>query len=420
MYKYFMVLMLCALQLSCSGSKGSTYSQNKFVHEFLLDRYFWYQEVPLTVDYNDFDSPQQTLDFLKFHELDRFSYITDADEFRSLFNLGQTVKYGFSFFVESDDSVRIKFAFDDSAAGRVGLQRGDQILSINNQTVQDIITSIGWSDIFGPDEVGYPVDMLIQKNDGSVVDVHMEKSVVNINTVLHHSIIDNGTDKTGYLVFNSFLNTSNEELVDVFSEFNAEGVNKLILDLRYNGGGSVSVARNLASYLTITDSVTDVFALLKQNDKYLALNGTYFFKTMENELDLDRVTVITTGATASASEMVINGLKPFVDVKTVGSKTYGKPVGMNPVEFDDKVILAITFASYNQDGEGEYFGGIAVDCVAGDDLSFAFGDSTAPMLSEAIFVSQNNSCSSNKPGQKNIIENRQKTSYSIRNIIDVY
>ncbi|MBT6454873.1 MAG: hypothetical protein HOK37_04950 [Gammaproteobacteria bacterium] len=191
----------------------------------------------------------------------------------------------------------------------------------------------------------------------------------------------------------------------------------MVLDLRYNGGGRVSVAQNLASYMVPTTSSTDLFALLKQNDKHQDLNYSYYFKTMVNELDLDRVVVITSGSTASASEMVINGLKPFVDVKTVGNKTYGKPVGMNPVEFDDKVILPITFATYNQDGEGEYFNGIPYDCFVRDDLNSAFGDPEEGMLAEALVVSQNGLCSATKSAQKSNNERPVETSYSLQAII---
>ncbi|MCK5662371.1 MAG: hypothetical protein KAI17_02745, partial [Thiotrichaceae bacterium] len=221
----------------------------------------------------------------------------------------------------------------------------------------------------------------------------------------------------GYLAFKSFLATSDAELKVVFSDFNAAGVNKVILDLRYNGRGRVSVARNLASFMVPSSLTNELFALLKQNDKHQDLNSSYYFKSMVNELDLDRVVVITSGSTASASEMVINGLKPFVDVKTVGNKTFGKPVGMNPVEFDDKVILPITFATYNQDGEGEYFDGIPYDCFVKDDLNFDFGDPLEPMLAEALVVSQKGTCSAAKLAQKSQADRSVYKSYSLQAII---
>ncbi len=422
-YKYYILLLLSFIQLSCSDGSSTDnstiYQQNKFVHELLQDRYLWYREVEADIDYADFESPEETLDFLMYHELDRFSYITDASKFESLFGEGQYLGYGLSYFIESDGSVRLKFVFNDSPSGRAGLQRGDKLLSINGQLVEQI-SVLEWQDVFGPAEEGYPIDLLVQKKNGSTVDIHMSKAVVNINTVLSYSVFDSASDTVGYLAFKSFLSTSNQELLEVFSLFSAEGVNKVILDLRYNGGGSVSVAQNLASYLIPTTSSTDLFASLEQNDKHQALNYSYYFKSMINELDLDQVVVITTGTTASASEMVINGLKPFVDVKTVGSKTFGKPVGMNPVEFDDKVILPITFAAFNQQGEGGYFDGLPVFCEAEDDVDYDFGNTLGPMLSEAIYVLANDECSDQQKLKNKMNDMSLESSYSLQAIIGAH
>ncbi|MCP4076299.1 MAG: hypothetical protein GY744_08955 [Gammaproteobacteria bacterium] len=418
--KFYITAILSSLLLSCGGSDDevddNVYEQNKFVHELLLDRYLWYTEVVPEINYSDFDSPEQTLDFLKFHELDRFSYITDASTFDSLFEDGQYLGYGFSYFKENDGTVPIKFVYDDSPAGRAGLQRGDLIISINRQLVEDISTT-EWDDIFGPAEEGHPVLLVVQKKNGDMENLPMEKAIVNINTVLSHSVINDGADTVGYMAFNSFLATSNQEIEQVFSNFNAAAVNKMILDLRYNGGGRVSVAQNLASFMVPSTITNEVFVLLKQNDKHQDLNHSYYFKSRVNELDLDRVVVITSGSTASASEIMINGLKPFVDVKTVGNKTYGKPVGMNPVEFDDKVILPITFSNYNANGQGDYFDGIDYDCFVKDDLSFDFGDTDEPMLAEALVVSQNGSCSATKSAAKLINHRQDETPYSLQAII---
>ncbi len=418
--KKYLIVILSSLLLSCGSGGESTdeviYQQNKFVHELLLDRYLWYTEVDPEIDYANFNSPEETLDFLRYETLDRFSYIADASTFDSLFEDGQYLGYGFSYYKENDGTVPLKFVYDDSPAGRAGMQRGDLIISINRELVAQISTT-EWDDVFGPAEEGYPVFLVVQKKNGDMVNINMEKAIVNINTVLAYSVIDNGPDKVGYMAFKSFLGTSDQEFIEVFSLFHAEGVNKMVLDLRYNGGGRVSVAQNLASYMVPTTGMTDLFALLRQNDKYQDLNSSYYFKTMVNELDLDRVVVITSGSTASASEMVINGLKPFVDVKTVGNKTYGKPVGMNPVEFDDKVILPITFATYNQDGEGEYFNGIPYDCFVKDDLNSAFGDPEEGMLAEALVVSQNGLCSATKSAQKSNDERQVEASYSLQAII---
>jgi C-terminal peptidase prc len=426
--KLIIFILFSSLLAGCSDSDNngtlipqavdcSIPEQNQFVHELLQDRYLWYREVPASIDYADFDSPEQTLDFLKFEEKDRFSYIADAEEFSSLFGAGQYVGYGFAYFIDDGGRVWFKFVYNDSEAGRAGLERGDEILSINGETVEQISTALAWDTVFGDAKVGVPVSMLVRKKDGSTADIPMQKSLVNINTVLYSSVIEQNGAKVGYLIFNSFLSTSVEELDDVFAEFSAQGVSRVILDLRYNGGGSVSVARDLGSYLFDNESADQLFTVLEQNDKYRALDSEYFFTSKSNELDLQQLVIITTGSTASASEMIVNGLKPFVPVKTIGSKTYGKPVGMNGFEFCGKIILPITFAVYNADHQGDYFDGIAADCAAEDDVSFAFGDSADPMLAEALRATQGQGCSANKPAPGKTRSNQAAPVPSLQEII---
>lgn len=394
-----LVLLLSISLLACEeggSNQCSIKNQNRFVHELLLDKYLWYDEVPASINYVDFDSPQQTLDFLRFDTYDPpsgFSYITDASAFDSLYNAGQYLGYGFGFLKsDSEGRVWVRFIYADSPAGQAGLERGDEILYINGESVTDIINSLAWDGIFGPATEGHPLSLMVRKADTSIVPMNMTKSVVNINTVLHHSIINQDQDRIGYLVYKSFLNTSNQEFPAVFADFTAASVNKVILDLRYNGGGSVSVARNLGSYLYADHQANEVFTHLIHNDKNQSENFTYIFRQLTDALELDQVIVIATGETCSASEMIINGLRPFVDVRVVGTTTCGKPVGMNKYEFCDNAILPVTFASYNQLFEGGYFNGLTANCAANDDVSYRFGETTEPMLEQALNLSQNNQC----------------------------
>ncbi len=394
-------LLLLSLLVSCGDSEEDFLisgcgidQQNRFVHEVMLENYLWYEEVEPQIDYADFDSPQQLLEFLRYQERDsRFSYITSAASFDSLYQQGQYVGYGFSpILLASDDTAWIRYVFDGSPAQQEGLQRGDQIVSVNDQLVADISIE-DWATIFGPDEIGYPVDLVVRKSDASTLGISMEKALITINTVLHQEILSNGVENVGYLVFNSFLSTSLNELDDAFDLFSSNGVNKLILDLRYNGGGSVAVANVLASYLqAVTMSNQDLFGRLVYNDKNQSNNLDFYLLPLADALDLDQLIIITTPSTCSASEMIINGLEPYLDVQTVGTATCGKPVGMNGFRFCDKILLPVTFATENRDGVGDYFSGLPVDCPAVENLAAAFGDIADPMLAEALYLSANNDC----------------------------
>ena len=194
MPRYRILLLICLLVWlpSCDEdgeavpflASCDTADQNRFVHEVMLDKYLWYEELDTDINYDDFDSPQQLLDFLRFDEKDRFSYIADAAEFNSLFSAGQYLGYGFSYLVEANDTVWIRFVYNDSPAGRAGLVRGDEILSINGESVEQIIQANDWANVFGPAEQGVPLELLVRKADTSVTTLDLFKDTVNINTVL--------------------------------------------------------------------------------------------------------------------------------------------------------------------------------------------------------------------------------------------
>lgn len=406
-----------AIQTSCDVP-----AQNQCVHEIMKEYYLWYQQVEPVIDYQAFNSPEETLDFLRYQNPgpDRFSYITQQSTYDSLFNEGQYLGFGFSFETDNNGRVWVRFVYTDSPAHTAGMQRGDEIISINQQTLTAITSNASWTDILGPAQDGYAIDMVLGKADSSTSAIHMQKATVNINTVLHSSIIENGTIKTGYLVFNSFLETSNVEFEQVFAQFKTAGVNRVILDLRYNSGGRVSVANNLASYLNQVSTTGNLFNRLVFNDKNQSYNTSYFLNQFTDGLTPDQLIVITTGQTCSASEMVINGLNTFLPVKTVGSTTCGKPVGMNGFDFCGKTMLPITFEVENSNGVGGYFDGIPADCAAADDIHSGFGDVSDPMLAEAIYLAENGSCSSSARASRIQSTPAARASGTLSEIIGAY
>jgi carboxyl-terminal processing protease len=196
-----------------------------------------------------------------------------------------------------------------------------------------------------------------------------------------------GNRKVGYLVFKGFIQPSFKELDEAVEFFNAEGIDDLILDLRYNGGGQTSVANYLASMIGGEGLAGQPFAKYLYNENQAAdENFTDNLKLVEPNLGLDRLITIATRATASASEMVINGLTPFMPVFIVGSNTYGKPMGMNAWYSNDNqyAYVPVTFKIANANDEGDYFLGLPADSNVADDLTRAFGDPEEGMLKEAL------------------------------------
>jgi carboxyl-terminal processing protease len=190
---------------------------------------------------------------------------------------------------------------------------------------------------------------------------------------------------TGHLVFESFILPSEAELETAFAFFKANNITDLILDLRYNSGGYLTIAQQLASYIAGDTKAGTVFAKLSYNDKSQSANSTFPFKKTSYPLSLTRIAVITTRLTASASEAVMNGLHPHLNLVSVGDTTLGKPMGMNGWTCAKKYFFwPVTFKIVNSANEGEYYDGIVPTHITTDDITHDFDDRREECLKEAI------------------------------------
>ena len=168
---------------------------------------------------------------------------------------------------------------------------------------------------------------LVVVRAGAQRRVSMVKRAVVIPTVSNTTVFDVGGRRVGYIFFRNFVEPSFEALAQAFATLQAGGATEVVLDLRYNGGGLVDVAQYLASLLGGSRTAGQVFAEYFHNDKNAFRNEVLRFETQPGALTLNRLVVITTQGSASASELVINSLRPFIPVVIVGDRTYGKPVG---------------------------------------------------------------------------------------------
>jgi carboxyl-terminal processing protease len=161
-------------------------------------------------------------------------------------------------------------------------------------------------------------------------------------------------------------------------------VNEVAVDLRYNGGGYVSVQEKFADYLANAAANGNVMMTEKYNDKYSDYNYTTRFQK-KGSLNLSRVFFIVSKNTASASELLINNLKPYLDVKLVGPQnTYGKPVGFFPYPVGDWYVFPVSFRSTNKNGEGNYFNGLTINGQVADGLDKNWGDKTETDLAAVL------------------------------------
>ncbi len=367
--------------------------KNEFVYKMMNDTYYWYNQTP-NVDYTSYSTPESLLTDLKYSTYDRWSYIADYDDYYSYYEEGTYIGFGFNLYHVGENHVRFRFIYKNSPCGKAGIDRGDKLLEINGYPIETVYNDDLWDSLLGPDETGFNVTFKVEKLGGETEVLNLAKDWVYINTVLHNEIIERNDLKIGYIVFKSFTYTANEELEEVFNAFQAANVNELILDLRYNGGGKLSVANYLASMIAGSKVDPDkIYQKYVHNDKYSYWDRSYYFKEVLVSLDLERVFIITTNDTCSASESIINNLQPYMQVVVIGDdNTCGKPCGMYPHDFCDKVIVAIEFANYNTNNEGDYFDGIPPNCYEEDDLTHRFGDNNELLLKATLDYITSNTC----------------------------
>ena len=275
--------------------------------------------------------------------------------------------------------------------------RGDRILRINGRTIAELVQSNELANAFGAETAGVSVALVWRNAAGEEKSATMVKRAVTIPTVSGLRLYDVNGRKVGYLNFRNFVEPSFAALETAFAQLHEANATELVLDLRYNGGGLVSVAQRLASLIGGTRTQSQVFAEFFHNNRHTDLNQTLRFETQANALNLSRLVVITTRASASASELVINALRPFIPVVLVGDTTYGKPVGQYSFTFCDKVLNPVSFTLRNAQGQSDFYTGFTPNCPAIDDLDHQFGDPAERSLAEAFVFLRTGACTPAPP-----------------------
>ena len=376
-----------------SGPRNCTRtSQNLFVRDVLDEYYLWYRELA-RVNPANYASPEAYLEAVRYRPLDStFSYITSRAENDAFYGESQFVGFGFST-QTTETELNVLQVFPDSPASEAGMARGDRIFEINGRTVADLVRAGTIGSAFGASEEGVSSAVAVRSRQGVERRFTMTKRVVTIPTVSLTRTFQVDGRTVGYLLFRNFVTPSYAALDEAFAALREARATELVIDVRYNGGGLVDVAVHLGSLVGGTFTQGRVFAEYQHNDRNTALNETLRFESPPQALGLSRLVVITTRSSASASELLINSLRPHLPVVVIGDATYGKPVGQYSFDFCDKVLAPVSFSLVNADGQGDFFGGIAPTCVAADDIEHDLGAADEASLSEALFYIRTGSCS---------------------------
>ena len=390
----FTVALLCpwTALAQTPPANCSVTSQNLWVRDQLTNYYYWYKFLPSN-NPASFSSPEAYLEAVRYRPIDNsYSYVTSAAANDAFYSDSQFIGFGFGQQFTSTD-LRVLQVYDGSPALEAGLERGDRITQVNGQSVAAMIAAGTIGSAFGASEIGVSSEIVFEKPSGERRQVLMVKRLVTIPTVSLTRIVEVDGRKVGYLFFRNFVRPSEAALNDAFAALRTAGATELVLDLRYNGGGLVDIAVHLSSLIGGTRTSGQVLLNYVHNDKVgPVLNKTTRFTNPEQALNLQRLVVITTRTSASASELVINSLRPYMPVAVIGDTTYGKPVGQYQFSFCDKVLVPVSFSIKNVNNEGDFFDGIAPTCSAGDDTTHQLGDSREASLAEALNYIRTGSC----------------------------
>lgn len=360
-YKLGLLVLVAGFVSGCKQDDGISVPLQNEVNEFVWlamnGYYFWESEVEdLSIEkyptYNDlytflnnYPDPKDLFDDL-LYEGDRFSWIVDDYETLEQSFQGISKSYGFNLglvrtTLGSEDLLAyIRYIVPGSPADLAGLKRGDLFTEVDGQQLN---TGNYVSLLFESESIVITLSQ-IQDNVVSTADQEISLSAIQIteNPIFLSEILEVEGQKVGYLVYNQFVNNStyHDQLNSVFGQFQSEGINDLVLDLRYNQGGAVVTSTMLASLVYGAGDASTTFTVAQYNDQLrdafarIGSDPNQYFTdvipettTRLNRLNINRVFILISGSTASASELVISGLDPYMDITLIGSTTVGKNLG---------------------------------------------------------------------------------------------
>jgi len=392
--------------------------------------YLWDDALPATLDATQYSTAPKALEYLSGlkinsetgHAIDHYSFLDKIGNLSGEITQGTASgDYGFMVTAGYNSLQQVSFfvtyVYKNSPAGVKGVARSYEIVSINGSdavhpevTTDGYLssTSAGYTNMLNALFYSTTASFGFKKPDGTTLTTSLSVASYSINSVLYDSIYTIGTNKVGYVVFNQFLGASSQtELTNTINKFQASGVHYLIVDLRYNGGGSVETCEKFSSMLAPVSANAKPMYTYKMNPAltqyYVNQKGnltTNFTKT--NSFEPTQLYFIVSGSTASAAELLINNLRPYYNgnLFLIGQTTYGKPCGFwsTPIGYTSTQtttkegydLYAVSFEAVNANSEGGYYTGMTPGTakypgiLSYDSYNLAWGDINDLCLAQAI------------------------------------
>jgi len=386
-----------------------TLKVNKFIEDVMSDIYLWYDKLP-NIDYRYEMDSKDYFDKLLYDE-DKWSYITDDVEALENSFQGKEKSYGWSltfglFSNTGNVFAIVEYVYPNTPAANAGIKRGDLLVLMNGSD----ITQTNYRDLLYGDDLSVTLGILGEDGISTGSSVSLSALELNLNPVVATSIVEHEGSKIGYIFYAQYIANYNDALDTAIQSMIDQNVSDLVLDLRYNPGGTISAAQHLCSAIAPLPVVNEESRLVtyQWNDKYQDywISEGYtnqvevnFDKDVPVEMGLDHIHILTGSGTASASELTITGLKPYMTVTTVGDTTFGKytaSITLKPEDWYDDSGYYGSFANWglqpivlryaNALEETDFKNGFAPDIPADDDLfaTFPLGDKNDPLFAAAI------------------------------------
>ena len=386
--------------------------QKDFVKQVADEWYLWFRELA-SVDSDDYATANEYLAALTNPLVDDgrdpgYSYVTTKAEDEAALSSGAYVGFGFRYDVLAGNRFFLADVLQGSPADDAELARGVEVLAIDMGDGFETINELAereatLEEIFGPSEVGVERLFRVLQSDSERDVVLVKRELTTPPLAVDPLLIERpGLSPVGYLNLRQFISTAEEPLNEAVATFADAGVTDIVVDLRYNGGGLLTVSEQMLNLLGGRIAEGRESFRISHNDKNTSEDETWIFAPLENSLEPLRIAFVTTEYTASASELVINGLAPEVELVLVGRDTRGKAVGQYAFDQNgcDTRLRLVAFELVNGEGQGGYYNGLASTgrftlCAAGDDVTRAFDDPEETSLDAALSWLNEGACPSN-------------------------
>jgi carboxyl-terminal processing protease len=385
---------------SCSAG-----DQKAWLAGYMDDWYFWYRLAPRP-QASAFPTVAEYFDALLYtgtsadFPRDRWSRFESTESYNRFFGDGQTLGYGVAVaglevLGRPDEPLFVRHVEARSPAAAAGVLRGDEVLAVNGRSSVEIIAANDFSALT-PTATGQVLTLQLRRAR-AVRNVSLTSAVFALTPVPTDTVItSSGGRRLGYIHVKDMISQANAPIEAAFARFRSVGLSAVVLDLRYNGGGLVSVGNTVAGHAAGDAGSGRTYTTLLYNDKRAGANNTtynFFRPLVGSTVNVSRVYVLMGERTCSASEQLINGLLGIgVEVVAIGDASCGKPVGFLPTAQCGTTYSVVNFESVNARNEGRYFDGLAPSCSVSEDFSLPLGDRSEPLLAAALVHVDTGAC----------------------------